>query len=484
MKRILAKLLAVTVIFSALPLTAAAVTPKPDPHLSFDANAQVLNDDKIYDFGNIILGKEENILEIPIRWEAFNGATDPKDITDDIMNDLMLEFSDDDTRKLFPIIHKLAWKPDQDAKYVLQAQDIGTAKGEVWVTSYKTGYESMHMPINGNFVDPTINSEILNITDRPITANGVLLNMASFDETKLNNMGRVYAGSDLAFMLDTDHFKWDPDIEEMFGAVRKSTLDNNRVRVHTMFRRGKECIESVGYENINGRAYLMVRFKEDFPFTEEREFAFDLYMTHKGKRKEETMLQIEGTVVNDIITIKGDNERADLSQGGTMVEADGACRNAELYIGAGVSLFQNLIGGNLYYARATDKRDDGDIEIMNYFPDIKKVLTITSTKNISNNATVRLQYTERDDLGNEILLEKFKTVYYVYDADGKLIGTTDDDLPLRSKYFLAIQELAFDDLDFQGVQEAMDSDVREWGNNSNSNPNTGAGFRAAAREEE
>lgn len=490
LKRILATLVAVTVVFGALPLYSGAATPgqgttpRPTPTYTFNDGAMVLDDSKIEDFGNIILGnKPENILEIVINYDAFNGASDWSDIDADTVNDLMLVFSDGDTEALFPIIHKQAWKPDQVAKYVLQAQDIGTAKGTLWVQSYKYGTKSAEVPINGNFIDPTINSVIDHITDRPIPANGTFLNMVDIGEESLKDMGRVYAGSDLAFKLDTDHFKWIPDLEEMYGSVRKSTLDTNRVRTSVMYRKGKECIESIGYENFDGRAYLVVRFKEDFPFTDEREFAFDLYMTHKGKRKEETMLQVSGWVVNDIITIRGDNERADLSPGGLMVEAEGACRNAELYIGAGVSIYQNLVGGNLYYARGTDKRSDGDIEIMNYFPDIKKVLSVTTARGISNSAKVRLRYFERDDMGNEIV-EQFQTKYFVYDADGKLLGNTDDELPVRDKYYLALQELDFGETDFQDVQEAMDSDVREWGNNSNGNPNTGAGFAYTGTREE
>lgn len=479
MKRVLAKLLVAVVLLNLFPMAvSAAVTPRPTPPYAFSSGGHVLDGSKIEDFGNIILGKNSNILEIPIYWNAFhstdgsNTPAGPQDIDADVLNDMMLVFSDSDTAALFPLIHKLGWKPDQDAKYVLSAQNIGRAQGTIKVVSYRYGWESDTVPINGEFIDPTINKAITALSGKNLAANGALVNGRSHDVNKLRELDGLYSGSQVAFLLDSDHFVWYPDIDEMVTAVRKSTLVNNQVRVLATVRKGKDLVKDVVIENIDGRAYAIVRFRDDFPYVDERDFDLDLFLTYKRKKSEDTMVSIAGSLVHDTIYLKGNNEKADLGIGGVMVEADGNCRNAELYLGGGVSVYQNLLAGKRYFGRATDSRNDGDLEIMNYFPDIKHVLTITSQKNISRTALVRLNHVEKDEYGKEIR-QKFKTVFFVYDRDGQLLGTTNEMLPLRDKYFLAVEELDFGDKNFSDIEVEFYDFEEEPFTNSNANPSTG-----------
>lgn len=508
MKKILATALAAVLICGSLPLAAfASYYPYPDypprspyptdkepldythryenyvpqPSLELHTGDVVLDESKVANFGDIVLGKDAYTLDIKILASGF-GVSD-MDITDDVINDLRIVFTDQATANLFPIIHKFAYKDHKEAHYILSPQNIGLAKGEIYVVSdyYSAlyGYEvrSAPIPINGRIIDPTINKAIKALTGKNLAAEEVKLNGKTIAASELDDLGVVYSGSRLTFKLDTDFFVWEPDISGMNSMVRKSTMVANQVRPFVMYRQGRNIIEEVIIENIGGRAYVVVNFKEDFPYLDEQDFEFDLYLSLRGDRYsdeyESTMVTVYGSVMNEIIYVSDDDELADLSAGGVMVEAEGACKNTQIHLGAGLYVFQNLIGGNRYYGRATDARTAGDIEIMNFFPDIKKVFTITSLKGISTTSHVGLDVLERDEYGEPLAVQK-KEPYYVYDADGDFIGMSNEYLPMRTKYYLAEKELDFEEGEFNPPEEEFDGDWDEPGTaNNNANPKTG-----------
>jgi LPXTG-motif cell wall-anchored protein len=234
----------------------------------------------------------------------------------------------------------------------------------------------------------------------------------------------------------------------MRTAVRKSTLDNNDISIAKSVVEGSRYIEDIQIENVDGWAYVVVRFEEDFVSVEAEDISITISLTYHGTKDPDTTVEIFGSLENEIENASDGLDYIYVGDG-LVVEADDNLHNVDLDLGNDVHIFANLFSGQKYYAKATDERSDDDEEIVEYYPVIRKVYTLKTVHIKSAGNTVRFKGEDR---------------YYVYDADGIMIGMSDEALPFRDKYYLAVQQIEFD----KGVPLAPSEEM------VNENPETGA----------
>jgi len=487
MKKKLAMALATIMVLAVVPAqwiinALACVSPShPNFYVCMDDDADVLDDGEISDFGSRVLGADDNTIIIPVIWQnliyynADTGAYEPWDsgnwgsatapqpdesfATTAFFNFVELKFSDPVTEALFEVKTNPATAAISP-QITLEPHDIGVAKGQVWIEyrhSDRSTNISKKYDINGVIVDPTVNKAITGLTDKKLTDLGAQLNNRDVSETDLMDLQEIKTGSIIKFQLNTEFFEWDPLIEGMASSVRKSTLDNNHVGLKVRYKTGTNLIESAQIENIKSVAWVVVEFVDTFPSVKEQPFELTVNLSYKKKFDKEREILISGTLCNETMDILGGEDYAYLGDG-TVIEVDELTRKIELDLGNGVSIYRTVQQKGKYYGVATDERTRGDQEIIDYYPSITRVLNLT-TVNLSDSTGTPVKITPIYKNAWGIIdptPTDAPTVYYAYDKNGKYLGSTDDFLPYRDKYYLSTRLLT--DITMPSDEEAIGLD--------------------------
>lgn len=480
MKKVISCALALFLMCSVFSFATFAASPTL---MMGQSGTDLLDDSQVKDFGNLVIGKDDLVLHIPIKYWNFitdsGVAATVSDFDTNLKNDLHLEFQDPSTGAWNdripsgePLAYYFNYSPSKGGnppEFTVTGENIGTVESLRFRLRYKnpvTNAEifSQEYEINGEFLDPTINSKItdisgVNLADSTnkfpspypvysqVTLNGI---GSSYEITNLNDLTglTIFPGDKLYFRFDTDYFVWEPNIAETHSLVRKSTLVNNQVSVITTIAAGKDIIKSADFQNVNGRAYVVVEFTDDFDQVKERDFDFTVALGLRGMRNAETAVQLMGTFSNEVLDVYEGTDYVFIGDG-TVVAANTGLRNVKLDLGEGVVVTVNMIEDKKYYGKATNELSQDDVDIMNYFPTIRRTLTLSAV-NIENSA----RYVTLED----------NIKYYVYDANGTYLGRVGDQLAYRNKYYLST-----DPLNFGGDVDIVLSEP-----NLNENPSTGA----------
>lgn len=472
MKRIWSVLLATLLIVAALPTWASAAT-----NITGMSNgAVVLDDSKVADFGDIVLGVDNNVLLIPFFHDGFDGAgLTEADITEDIVNKMRLVANGFTLTGAGGVFSDVTMQhyidPNHLPMIILTATNIGEVDGtlEIEYTDGGVTTTSAPIPIKGSFVDPTINKKITDLTGKNLADytddNGapvpdrVTQNDKNVPGSDLDGGMVVRPGDEIKFKLDTEYFVWEPLINGMNSSVRKSTLDNNKVDVAKSITKGKEYIESVDIENKDGRAYVVIKFVDELVSVKEKDFALKVYLSYKGRKNNDTAVELSGKFANEEEIVGKGVDSVDTSWG-LVVKTEAHLMPIRMEAGNGVTLYTILHNDRGHYAKAVDTRTADDLAIMEYFPEIRKVITlkmvnihtsrvdalkanvIVEEEDSEKLLNVGIQAGDTELVGTEVVIDTDEPMF-AYDADGVLLGTTDKRLPLRDKYFLTYQEIEF-----------------------------------------
>lgn len=247
--------------------------------------------------------------------------------------------------------------------------------------------------------------------------------------------------------------------------LTSSIINKNNISVMTTKSKGGKAISDVSLNKSKG--YIEVEFVDSLVQTSDLDFEITVYLKMNSKNYKSQGVLISGTLTNDVIDdVDGDWDYIDLSDGNVM-EASEYVRNLEIYAGNELSIFTNVQKSKKVYAYTDMDPTDADDDAMSKYPSIDSVINLNT--NITS-GTVKLDY---------------GTTYYVYDADMKYLGKSNEDLPFAKKYYLSTKELDVttgDDGDdgTEPVEEEPDdstsTDETTGGTtgNNNSNPDTGA----------
>lgn len=257
------------------------------------------------------------------------------------------------------------------------------------------------------------------------SANGyVLLDAKRLSSDKLADL-KPTAGSELKIYLTSNLFVDKNSVNLATTAAPNTYLTKSQIRagkitIKRTTSKGKAVIDSFGIKYDKKGAYIGVEFVEPYASIKETEFSGTYYLYVNDKRIDSTKLTIAGTLENEIIEVDRDTEYVDLSEG-VVAEAVDSATKVELYLGEELTVLANLRKGKKYYATCTTEPSDQDLDVMEKYPDIVEVYTLT-TINLAPTGNVATFDTDQ---------------YYAYDATGKYLGTTSKRLPFSQKYYLS-----------------------------------------------
>jgi hypothetical protein len=237
----------------------------------------------------------------------------------------------------------------------------------------------------------------------------------------------VRPGELLQIMLPPEAFV-DSEGNVLAGdALSSSQLAEGKVSVRYKATAGAQALAgvTVGYDAEIG-ACVLVQFQPELVKTQETTFEYDIYLTVRGRRRANTTFTIAGKIANPVVYVYGHEEVVNLS-GGTVAEATTYIRDIRLDLGNGLSVNNSLYEGSRYYGVAAVEQSADDTPLLPDYPEVELIYTLS---------TIGLKREDRD-----IVTFDFTERYYVYNQDGKYIGTTNKLLPYSAKYYLALTQI-------------------------------------------
>ncbi|MFV0399984.1 MAG: hypothetical protein ACK5LX_05095 [Oscillospiraceae bacterium] len=258
------------------------------------------------------------------------------------------------------------------------------------------------------------------------TGSGALLNGTAISYDRLGSLD-ANPGDELLIPLYAGFFTWEGTAPYAGTPVTNNQLRSGKITVGMGSRKGKQVFDANTPEivQVSGRAYIKVKFA-DLPRTkgDDTDFAMQIYLSVDKRRHTDSQLDLEGTMIQEVYTLYDENY-VDLSDG-TVIEPDKYLRNVELYLGANVTMFANLYQGKRYYGTAEMTMSGADQEILDKFPSIEMVIAL-NTFNLNKSS-------------NKVTFD-FPEKFYVYNADGKYLGRSNEKLPYSSKYYLSSKDI-------------------------------------------
>jgi hypothetical protein len=361
--------------------------------------------------------------------------------------------------------------------YEVTAVDIGTGAATAWDTTLRRFVLNFDVrPLaDQTGVIPT------NWRVRGLDASGVSALFGSAGQVYLNDLNRINGDrANRELVLTPEMFTWErrqgtawvnDDPATLTGisvtnplAMRLSHLD--RVSVVTNRTSGMNgTIRDVElhWEAGSGVA-IRVRTPVYMTRTGTTDVEFDVSFRFGGGST--TLLgRVAMVVGNDRFVVNRDDESVAPTHRQYLRPTE-TVRNIEIYAGQGVTFTRNITGEQSIYVAAALATDDASDELFRTHPELVDIIDIHH--NGFNAANVRAEI----DSAN---------VYFVYDANRRLIGTTDDNnLPFSTRYYLTRAQV-----NLGGVEDPADDDNGDTenppaggapgGGSSNANHNPGTG---------
>jgi len=261
--------------------------------------------------------------------------------------------------------------------------------------------------------------------------------------------------------------------------VTQQAIKDGRIEVKTAISTGSKAIKSVSidYKNFSElrtalgtakTAYIKLAMVDPFVSTEKVDFSLHTYLSIDGNRTDYKTLgiQLDGKLTFPITEVDADQRYVETA-GGYVAEALKYNKNVEVDLGLGVSIHTKMFKGKKYYGIAKGDKDEADDVVFAKYPDVDRVFTLYI---VGLNST-----------GDIVKLNLTGDVFYVYNADMKYIGMSNEMLPYSTKYYVANKKLAVEDAEIDeepADDEPTDTDnavtgVAEAPSNANNNPSTG-----------
>ncbi|MGI6403634.1 MAG: hypothetical protein ACOX0K_05305 [Oscillospiraceae bacterium] len=213
------------------------------------------------------------------------------------------------------------------------------------------------------------------------------------------------------------------------------------VGVRRVYQKGTaNTIKSV--ELKDSKSEVEVKTVKYYAKTGSTDVELKIALTFKSKTSDIVVANYSFTMENATETIeKGQNQA--YSYGNYILKAEDTVRDVEFEgdIGGIVFATKTVVKGQKYYFNVDSELSDDDAKIVADNPEVDSIYTVYQV-NMAN-ATVQFKNLDRE--------------FFVYDGDGKLLGTTKDKkLPLASKYILTTAKV-----DFGGEEEPVQEPVEE-----------------------
>ncbi len=259
--------------------------------------------------------------------------------------------------------------------------------------------------------------------------------------------------------FNPDAFEWeDGDKEdwEWETGLTASMLQNDaKVKLSLAEASSKEqgIIESYSIEhervtldknssNKENMAYVSLVFKDTYNSIDSVEFDFDIVVKISGVKR--GTINYTGIYGNAEEELEEGQDEVDASEGIIMNPSD-MLRNIVVYGGNDLYATVNMSPAKNYRFYTHTEITDDDFEVMEEFAEITNVIYV-------NQVNMKVA-------GNKYAFLGLDDEFYVYNEAGKLIGTTDDDLPFSSKYYLATSKISMSNDDEDDWDDDDDSSI-------------------------
>lgn len=216
-------------------------------------------------------------------------------------------------------------------------------------------------------------------------------------------------------------------------------------------------------------AVIQVQLVDNVVSTEDKEFETTLTI-YANKVKQQSIV-VAGTIGSGSVEVNSSDSFIYLG-GGDVAEATESINSIEVDAGNNVTLTARMHQGKKYYAVAQMNPTSYDMEVMDEYPEIELVYQLDTKGFLESDVSVKIDIDEK---------------LYVYNAEGKYVGTTKDSLPLSGKYYLAKEEIEMSitgdpdsgddgDLIEPGLPEPEPGDTVAPGGSGSDIPDTGVGI--------
>lgn len=260
---------------------------------------------------------------------------------------------------------------------------------------------------------------------------------------------------------------------DMFGgntksAMTESNLKSKKLTIRISSGSNSKLIDAykitTGTFSIGGvslkTAAVEIAFVEPFRSIKDMDFDVNVYPTFDGSRRDEYSIRLTGTMTVNLTEVDATDDYVAL-EGTHVADAQEYIRLIEADLGEGVSVWGKMYSGKQYWGKATTEPTEADEKIFDKYPSVEMVFNVDT---IGLNSTANYVTLDVDDN------------YYVYDANMKYLGRSNDKLPYSTKYYLSTKKLSIADEveeDDGDYDEPVPDDLVNPAPNKNDNPGTG-----------
>ncbi len=231
----------------------------------------------------------------------------------------------------------------------------------------------------------------------------------------------------IKFIITPEFFDWGTTDEPTY--VTKAHLDRAKITVSARKTKGFPAMKSIEIKSAakDKNAYVELKFVTEFVSVNKEAFEYDVRLMKDKKTVDGTNVKVYGDIENEIEEVDADNDSVETFDG-VVVKATESVKGIELNAGNGVYVKTNMFEDCKYYVKAVMDLSKSDLELMEKNVPIEGIVTMKTA--LSKNATLR----------SAVVTFDIADTYYVYD-NKELLGTTNDKVPFRDKYYLTTSKI-------------------------------------------
>ncbi|MCL2034317.1 MAG: hypothetical protein FWG94_06250 [Oscillospiraceae bacterium] len=169
-------------------------------------------------------------------------------------------------------------------------------------------------------------------------------------------------------------------------------------------------------------SYISVEFDRT-PTTQVKRFNFSIFLHEGGTRRQSTRIDIRGSLAAEIYDVDSRDNFMDISDG-RVLRAVTNVRNIELELGENISVRANLTRGMRY----------AGIALINEYTERDELVF---RRNPTVGSVYRLQTINLRATGGTVRIDTGRATFYVYNTNGAYLGTTRENLPFWTTYYLS-----------------------------------------------
>jgi len=186
-------------------------------------------------------------------------------------------------------------------------------------------------------------------------------------------------------------------------------------------------VATVSLESTRSGSYISVQFSPT-PTIQIRRFTYSIFLLEGGARRTSTRINVRGTMAAEVYDVDSMDDYMDISDG-RVLRATTNVRSIELFLGEDVTITAPL-RRNMRYAGIALKN-----EITS-----RDEAVFALNRSVGN--VYRLQTINLKGTGGKVRLDTGgRAVFYVYNTNGAYLGTTRDELPFWTTYYVSSRKV-------------------------------------------